>query len=186
MVSFQGHQVFPGGLFLDVLLSLWPLVFLFLRQIHHLPKIGRGMSFVDYLLVYLFILFLPNSTYGFLEIKHLLVIDHIADSPNLASWLVFGGVSLFCLVCTLFGNALVVRHYAQSKKEIFIYYLGLSVIAGFGTAVGFLDYSSFAGLIPIIFFQIIMRLFSSPPLITLALGTSVLIFTLGYIPYRFL
>ena len=186
MITFQGHQVFPGGLFIDVLSSLWPLIFIVLNLTHHLPKIGKGMSFKDYLLVYLFILIIPNSTYGFLEIKHLLVLDHVADNPNIYSWLVFGGVALFCLVCTLVGNLLIVKHYAKSNREVFFYYLGLSLAAGFGSAVGLLDFYSFAGIIPTLLPQIFVRLFSCPPLVDLALGISFLIFAIGYLTHRFL
>jgi hypothetical protein len=185
MVVFQGHQIFPGGLFLDVLFSLWPLVFIFLKLTGHLPKIGKNMSLLDFFMVYLFILFIPNSTYGFLEIKHLLVLDHVADSPDIYSWLIFGGVSLFCLACTLIGNYLIVRHYAKSKKEIFIYYLVLGLSAGFGSAIGLLDFYSFAGLVPTLFPQIFQALFSIPALIHLALGVSALIFTIGYLTHRF-
>ena len=186
MVFFQGHQVFPGGLFLDVLLSLWPFVFLFLRRAHRLPKVGKGMFILDFLLIYLFVLIIPNSSYAFLEIKHLLLVDHVADIPNLASWLVFGGVSLIGLALTLIGNFLIVDHYAKNKKEIFWYYLFLSLIAGFGASVGLLDFSSYMGMLPTVLQQIFQSFLGNFPLIILALVTSLLIFLVGFTTHRFL
>jgi hypothetical protein len=186
VVSFQGHHIFPDGLFLDVLLSLWSLAFLLLKKYNLLPKIGRGMSFKDYFLIYIFILFIPNSTYGFFEIKHLIVIDHIADPPNTLSWLVFGGASALCLACTLIGNMLIVHHFARNKQEIFIYYSFLSLICGFGAVVGLLDFSSIEGLIPLVFPLICHEIIRSPSLIFLALGTSAFLFSLGFTTHRLL
>ncbi|HSV94461.1 MAG TPA: hypothetical protein VLH94_00585 [Spirochaetia bacterium] len=137
------------------------------------------MSFWNIILVYFFILFIPNSTYAFFEMKHIIF-------SNLASVLVFGSIAFIGLVCTLFVNFLIVHHYAKNKKEIFVYYLFLSLIGGFGGVVGLLDYHSFVGFIPIFLPIIGLELLKNTPLILLALATSSLIFILGYLTHRFL
>lgn len=184
MVVFQGHQVFPGGLFVDLLQCFLPIVlFLFLQKIGQLPKIGRHMRFIDYLLCFSFLLFLPNTTYAFLEIKHLFVIDHIADTPSIMSWIVLGGVSIFGLVCTLLINWLIVRHYAQKTREVPQYYIGLSLIAGFGSVVGLMDLYSWQGCMPSVILKILHTFLLQPHLTIFALSLSLLIFLLGYIPH---
>lgn len=139
MIVFQAHQVFPGGLFLNLILCLLPLaIILILKKLRFLPKIGKLSKIFDVFFIYCFILLLPNALYGFFEIKHVIC-------SSWASFFVFGGMSFIGLSCTLITNMLIVDHYAKNKVEMFIYYLILSLICGFGAAVGLLDYTSLVG-----------------------------------------
>lgn len=180
MFIFQNHAVFPGGLFLDLLLCLLPVIsFLILKKTGHLPKIGKHMTFWNFIFVYCFILFIPNSTYAFFEMKHVI-------NSSLTSIFVFGSVAFIGLACTLIGNLLIVSHYAKNKIEIFVYYLFLSLIGGFGAVVGLLEYNSPIGLIPIYIPLIGIELLKNTPLILLASATALLIFILGYFTHLLL
>lgn len=174
MLIFQNHMVFPGGLFLDLLLCISAIsLFLILQKKCRLPQIGKNMNFWDIILVYFFVLFIPNSTYAFFEMKHVIF-------SSLASVLVFGSVAFVGLACTLLGNFLVVHHYAKNKKETLLYYLFLSLIGGFGAVVGLLNYHSVSGFVPLFLPLIGIELLQNTPLVLLALITSFLIFILGY------
>jgi len=178
--AYQGHQVFPGGLFLDLVLCLLPLaLILSIKKSNCWPKIGKGGTIWGYLFVYFVLIFLPHTTYAFFEIKHTIF-------TSWESFAVFGGISLVGLSCTLICNMLVVNHYAKSNKEMFFYYLFLSLVCGFGAAVGLLDYSGVQNLVPFLFPQIAIDLFRNQTLVCLALGTSASIFSIGYVSHRFI
>lgn len=180
MIVYQGHQVFPTGLFLDLVLCLLPLaLILSIKKLGCWPKIGKGGTIWGYLLVYFFLIYLPHATYAFFEIKHTIF-------TSWESFAVFGGISLFGLSCTLICNILIVDHYAKNTKEMFLNYLFLSLICGFGAAIGLLDYSGISGLMPFLFPQIALDLFGNQAIVSLALGTCTLIFTIGYITHRFI
>lgn len=180
MIVFQAHQVFPGGLFLNLILCLLPLiVFLILKKLGLLPKIGKQSKIFDLFFIYCFILLLPNALYAFFEIKHVIY-------SSWTSFFVFGGMSLIGLSCTLIINMLIVDHYAKNKIEMFVYYLILSLICGFGAAVGLLDYTSLVGFKFLTLLGIALELLHLPILFYFSCGVSALIFSLGYLPHRFL
>ena len=158
---------------------MWSFFFYFFFSVFISNDISKNSTIWDILFIYCFILLIPNSTYAFFEIKHIIF-------SNSISIMVFGGISLIGLACTLVGNLLIVDHYAKNIRETLVYYLFLSLICGFGASVGLLNYSSPIGFMPQFFPQIALEIYQHPVLIFLALGTSAIIFSVGYATHRFL
>jgi hypothetical protein len=168
---FQGHQIVSlAGTLLFAGFFLLPIIF---KKLKIMPKIGRGMKFWDYVLVYLYAILIPNSTYAFFELRHLIFIDLVADTLTPLSFLVFGGISLIGLLTTIWGIRLVVDHYAKSKRERLLYTLVLSLICSFGAVVGVMQYASYLAMIfPPVLILAGLRLLLHPHLIVIALVTA--------------
>jgi len=144
-VVFQGHQVV--SLVWTLLFAGFFLLPVIFKKLKIMPKIGRGMKFWDYILVYLYAILIPNSTYAFFELRHLIFIDLVADTLTPWSFVVFGGISLIGLLTTIWGIRLVVNYYSKSKKERLVYTLVLSHVCSFGAVVGVMQYSSYLAMI---------------------------------------
>ncbi|NCP46845.1 hypothetical protein GW844_00490 [bacterium] len=178
MGIFQGHQI--ASLLGTIVMTAWFILPLILKDQKIMPKIGRGMKFWDYLWVYAYALLIPNSTYAFFELRHLVFIDHVADVLSLSSFVVFGGISLIGLLTTIWGIRLMVNYYAKSQAERAVYFLALSLSCGFGAVIGLLDFASF----PAVFFPpaLILAtviLLGHPFLIRVALATATFLFLLN-------
>lgn len=172
MLVFQGHAIWA------ILADIgWPLVWLAMVKWGFLPKIGRGVRFQDWALLYILILLIPNSTYAMFEIKHLIFIDNVADNLNIWSFIVFGGVSLFGFLSALFGTKFLINLYAKSRSERLFYTIFLSLVLGFGGVVGLLDYASLVAIIipPALIF-ILWNLLHHTGLILLGLATATFFF----------
>jgi hypothetical protein len=167
VVSLLGTLILTGGFIIPVMLQRMGLM----------PRIGRGMKIWDYLLVYFYCLWIPNTTYAFFEIRHLILVDRIAEILTPWSFVVFGGISLIGLLTTIWGIRAVVNYYAKSDKERIIYTLLLSLICSFGGVVGILQYTSLSAFFfPPILIGIGLNLIANPILIAVALVTAVFLF----------
>jgi hypothetical protein len=114
------------------------------------------------------------------EMKHLLFKDGIADSPNLMSYLVFGGVSLFGFLAAVYTCRFLIKHYAKNKGERIVYLFLLSLVLGFGGVVGLLDFASLVAIVfPPALFEIAKSLLASPSLIRLGMATSIFFFMIS-------
>ncbi len=156
MGVFQGHQIV--SLLGELIYAFWVIPLFILIKHKLMPKIGHGMKIWDYFAIYAGLLFIPNSAYAMLEIRHLLLIDGVADNPNIWSFIVFGGIALIGLLTTLYGIRLIVDYYSKSKGERLIYNAFLSLSCGFGAVAGLLNFVS----LPVIIFP--------PALISVAIG----------------
>ncbi|KKT40071.1 MAG: hypothetical protein UX47_C0007G0096 [Candidatus Collierbacteria bacterium GW2011_GWA2_46_26] len=178
MGVFQGHQV--ASLLGTLIMAVWFILPLIFKKLEIMPKIGRGMKFWDYFLVYAYALLIPNSTYAMFEIRHLLYLDGVADLLSISSFVVFGSLSLIGLLTTIWGIRLVVDHYAKSKKERAIYTIALSTICSFGAVVGIMQFASFpAILFPPVLILCGIELLARPHLILVALATTLFLFILN-------
>ena len=174
MISFQGHAAWPYGLGGDVIFSLLPLLSIcILRLFHLLPKIGKNISFWDAFLIYIHVLFIPNTIYAAFEIKHLFLVDNVADNPNLWSYLVFESISLLGLISAMTIARLVIAHYAKTSSEKRIYALGLGFINGFGVSAGLLDFNSWNALNPLNLVSIALGILLTPQYLYIFLLTFV-------------
>jgi hypothetical protein len=175
MGYFQGHQIF--ALLANLILSLWSInVFLFIK-LGVMPKIGHGMKLWDYLWLYVILLFVPNSLYAMFELRHVLLIDHVADNPDVWSFLVFGGIAVFGFLSTVWGIRILLDYYAKSKQERLIYGLILSTVCGFGAIAGLLDYTSITGVIfPPILINVAREFVLHPTLILFASVCTAILF----------
>lgn len=121
--KFYGHNVLsfggvPYGLIPDLILALLPLVFLGMLRSRNKSK-GCGCLYVP--MWVLFILFLPNTTYLALEVRHLYVIDNIADTRDSVAFMAFvaiGTIGLFLNVVTIINAT-----YGRSAQIIFLSFL---------------------------------------------------------------
>lgn len=176
MGVFQGHQI--SSLVGEIVFLAWFLILIGLLVTKKMPRIGRRMKIWDYFGVYIFTLLIPNSTYAILELRHLLIMtDHVADSPDIWSYLVFGGISLLGFVTNIYGVNLIVKHYARDQKEKIVYNIGLALICGLGVSVGLLNFSSFpAVFFPPALISVFFGLLTRPDLIVLSLIVAVFLF----------
>lgn len=137
------HLLFPGGLTANVLWALSSLVFLFLllRAENNKNKLGKMVW------LYLYILHMPNSAYLFLEIKHLILKDTIADPVSVGSFAVFGGLSMVGLALSVVQTYFIatkVRPFTSApRRSIAI----LSALSGWGVALGLINLTTVMGLI---------------------------------------
>lgn len=172
MGIFQGHLIY--ALLCNV---SWVILWIMVLRMFGFPKIGRGMKIKDWILLYLLVLLIPNSTYALFEIKHLLMIDTIADVPSLSSFIVFGGISLFGLVTAIWSSQLAANHYLKDSNRRWICHFVISLVLGFGGVVGLLNFESLVAFVfpPVLIF-IAVELFKYQALIYLALGTALFFF----------
>lgn len=176
MLVFQGHRILAmlGNLALadTVLLSI--VLFVIVYKGYKNPLLKLGILGV---ITFLVIFFWPNSAYLMLEVKHLVMVDTVADDPNLMSYLVFGGLSLIGFVLTVLGNRIMIDHLTDSKIARTTLNLILSLISGIGGVAGFLDLYSIQGILaPKLLAIFTLRILTSPPLAFLAIGVSLLLF----------
>lgn len=178
MGVFQGHQIV--SLLGTLVMVVWFILPLIFKKLKIMPKIGHGMKFRDYFWVYAYALLIPNSTYAFFELRHLIFIDHVADVLTPSSFMVFGSISLVGLLTTIWGIRLVVDYYAKSKMERVVYTLALSLFCGFGAVIGILNFASFpAVLFPPVLILFTIILLGHPFFIQVALATATFLFLLN-------
>ena len=183
MLVFQGHQVI--ALIIDVLLPLVTAISIrFLIGGH--TQSGKRLMYWELPLIYIVILFLPNSVYAMLEIKHLLMVDSVADILNASSFIVFGGVSLFGYLVTLYQNILIAHFFTKTDLGHQKAYFLLSALGGFGGVAGLLNFNSIQGILtPTILLQIGKAIFLHPSLILLSISISLFIFLSTVLVSRF-
>jgi hypothetical protein len=166
------------------------MVFIFiivLKKSELLPKIGKKIAKWEYLFIWLLVMFLPNTMYASYEIRHLILIDNIADNGtvhnlNNLSYLVFGGISLLGIITTIYLNVLLVRYYAKSNLEIFIYLTSLCFIQSFGSVAGLMDYFSVDGLFfPPLVFHILWQIFITQRFLVISVISTVFMFMISLI-----
>ena len=141
MGLFHGHLIFAINV--DICCSIaWLLMFP-----SNLPKIGHGMKFRDWQLLFVLIMLIPNSAYAMFEIKHLIIPSQLMPPIDTSAIIVFGGVSLFGLLTAVFGCRYLIKYYSRSKSEKYLYIALLSLILGFGGVVGLLDFASLLAIV---------------------------------------
>lgn len=178
MWVFQGHLVV--ALFADIALAfLWIISVRSLEP--NFPKFGRGMGWWDLVVIYYFILMIPNSCYAMFELKHLLFIDTVADVPNIWSFIVFGGTALFGFFTSTYGCRLIMDKYSQRGFQRLLFNIALSLILGFGGVAGLMEYVSIMAFFPPVLIDILIQLLANPLLMKLALGTSLFFFVVNLI-----
>lgn len=116
VLSFRHHSIFfPYGLVVDIFLSLVPLLFLTLRSC--VKRRGSFSSFLTTAVNVLFVLYLPNTVYLALELKHLILTDGIADSLSADAFMGFFGISVLGLYLTAYT---VLKATRKVKQTIFL------------------------------------------------------------------
>ncbi len=171
MGVFQGHQV--SSILFEIILAVFWLILILL---YGYPKVAKGMRFRDWFYLYVFILVMPNSTYAFFELKHLLVVGLMAEPLNGLSVLVFGSVALLGFLMSILQSQLFAKHYTLGKKRNWIH-LAVSLILGFGAVAGEMNYASIVAVIfPFSLIDMAFHLLASPGLIGIALATATLLF----------
>jgi hypothetical protein len=172
---FQGHGVE------ELAFNILRAIFAFVVAAKFTPKIGRGMKILDWLGIWCLVVILPNTSYAFFEIKHLIFADGVADLPNIYSKLVFGGVALIGLLSTIYLTVHLVNHYAKNTTEVVLYLGSLSVINGFGATAGLLDFYSYQGFWPPNLIQIAAQIVSAPNYFAVATLASILFYAVSLI-----
>lgn len=183
MWVFQGHQIL--ALLADVGLAIvW--IFILEKIIRYRTEISNKFTGWYILIGYYMVMMIPNSAYAMFELRHLIFIDNVADIPNIWSYIVFGGVSLIGFLSAIYGNRMIIDHLFKDSGGRNFGNLFLSLAQGFGGVAGLLDFYSIVGFIyPPILIQVAGAVFSSPPLIALALGAALLFFLTNFLIDRF-
>ena len=137
-ILFYGHQVFPIGLGMNVLLPF--LTFVFLSRLKVSLEEHNFIRFVVW--GTLFILWLPNSTYLFLEVKHLLFKDSIVDGWEPLGVLVFVFLSFLGLSLTVYTIWKATSGIGMLREHQMFSVIMLCVLSSFGATLGLRDIHS--------------------------------------------
>lgn len=135
-----GHSVF--WLVADVELALQALVLVLifawvLKKKHWLFTLLVG---------YVTLLYFPNAAYLILEIRHLFLIDQVADVPEIGAVIVFCGLSLLGVIIATATNLVAISKIDVLRKNPKVAAGFLSFTAAFGTALGLKMLESLPGL----------------------------------------
>lgn len=175
MGVFQGHQVL--ALAYDILIPILVLVAIVsLISLFRINKTTfRWIALA--ILLFLVVFWWPNSVYAVLEIKHLLLIDTVADNPDVMSFIVFGGISLFGYLLTIIGNRWIIQSLSHNDRLGLLLNIMLSTTGGFGGVAGLVNITSFQGsMSPGILIMFLKWILLNPGLLWLAVGLATLIF----------
>jgi uncharacterized membrane protein len=136
MSEFYGHRV--PELVLNIVLALAAFI----------PVMGLRLAYKQQRQVLgviswaLYLLFAPNALYAALEIKHLVMIDRVADSLAPEALLVFGGISLIGWLATIVVIMVTTRIIPFLRNRPYLGILLLSLHQAAGASIGLLDVSS--------------------------------------------
>ena len=134
-----GHQILPFGVVRNILFPLQTLQFLsFYRKVQK-DDHPLWMAFW----FGLFMLWLPNSTYLFLELKHVLFVDNIADNGDPLGTLFFIFLSIAGLLLTVYTIRKAVREIDILGNPPRLSIVFLCIMSAIGASIGIQDVLSY-------------------------------------------
>lgn len=128
---FQGHAI--ASLISDVAWALAAglITYCFVSAVKAKHKIASTLLAIPYIVI------TPNATYAFLEVKHLILRDGIAEPCKIESLAVFGSIALTGLFLAVL--CILATTYTLKIKHTFVAIVALSTIHAVGAALGMLD-----------------------------------------------
>jgi hypothetical protein len=165
-IEMWGHQIFPGGIFMNVVWAISPIIILkaYLKYQYSMSKIQK------ILLGWLFITFLPNTLYLAFEIKHLIKMDNVADDLTILAVIVFSGLSLLGIILTTYTVIKTVNNVKPISLLPDLSIIMLSCVTSIGAVIGLEEATSFMGfLFPPIIFVYLYKVFTTPNLLLIFL-----------------
>lgn len=142
-IDLYGHQAFPHGLTGDIALAAISLVMLILL----LRAEKQSDRVIKWSYRIMFGAFFPNSTYLFLEVKHLLFLDNVADKLEPEAVQLFLTLSALGLIITLTEIYVAATQLEYFKKDTIMAIVILSSAASWGAVLGLMDLQSIDGII---------------------------------------
>lgn len=119
---------------------------------------------------------IPNSLYLFLEIKHLIFKDGVADGGEYEAVFAFIAMSILGLVCAIWTILIAVRGIPVLSQNQMIAIVVLSFLIAIGSVFGLLDVASLVGfLFPPIIGYLLMEVLTSEKLLLLTGGLTVML-----------
>ena len=177
-IMFYGHEIFPSGLWIDVILAL--LAIPCLQWYLNAQKLGNKKAM--FLSGYLFILHLPNSVYLFAEFKHIIMVnDGIADGLEAIAVITFGILSLLGMVTTVSQVYLATTKVDILRKNHKLSAVLLCFMAAWGCVLGFNGLTTLSRALffpPLIIVATFEALTLKWILVTMALGSFLSILSL--------
>jgi uncharacterized membrane protein len=142
-IEMWGHQIFPGGIFMNVVWAILPIIILkiYLKYQNKMSKIQKIM------LGWFFIAFLPNALYLAFEIKHLAPGDHVADDYPIGAVLVFSGLCIVGLALTIYTIIKTVNNIKPLTHRPELSTLALGAVTSLGAVMGLTEASSIVGFL---------------------------------------
>ncbi len=142
---FQGHTI--SGLILDFQLALTSPIYVYwlgkvVESVKSKQSSRSGEPKRSILILaagFFYVLLTPNATYAFLELKHLVIKDVIAQPINIWSVIVFGGLSLTGLIASMVCILATVKILRPTKKYQPASIIAVSLIQASGATLGELD-----------------------------------------------
>jgi hypothetical protein len=132
------------------------------------------------------LMFYPNPTYLFLEIKHLLFEDGVADDRPLGAIVSFGGMSIAGLALQVTSIVIYVQGVPLFTSHFEISILLLSFLAALGGCFGLLDIASPQGMLfPWLIIKLIYQVVTRKKLIVLTFGLTLLLAALTFLVFQF-
>uniref|UniRef100_A0A7C4XTA1 DUF1361 domain-containing protein n=1 Tax=candidate division WWE3 bacterium TaxID=2053526 RepID=A0A7C4XTA1_UNCKA len=169
---FFGHAAFPGGITANLLWAASSVFFLLLLLLAE----KKQSKFWKMAFMYLYILHMPNASYLFLELKHLVLKDGIADKLSALPVFVFGTLSITGLVLSIAQTYVVATKITPLNKYPQISILMLSALSGWGAILGLMELLSPTG---IFYPQVVIEYTMRAPIYLVMVGIAVSFVTTG-------
>jgi len=177
MIEFYEHGVFPKGILPNVLASVFTAAVLFSFLWAQKKKKKR----LKLVLGYALFLFFPNPAYLFLEIRHVLFQDNIADGGEPVAVIGFVLISVIGMLFVVGITLVAVTEIDKLKDNPQTFIVLLSLFSAYGAALGLMDLTSLVGAYsPWLIVNYSIRILSSVDWLTfvILLGTILSVITL--------
>lgn len=143
--TFYGHEVFPFGLFPNVMNGIMAPGLIYLAVSFWLSDVAPKWLVYGYL--WFAFMTMPNSMYLFLEIKHIVLKDGIADDRPLPAVIGFSLISLLGLISAI-ANVLIIVHMVPiAGQHYYLSVVVVSFLSALGGVMGLLDITSLFGFV---------------------------------------
>lgn len=142
-----GHGV--ENILVDARLSLTALMLMFcLQKLLSWERLNKALRFsFVFLLLWPTLIYMPNAAYEGFEIRHIFLVDNVADNLESPAIALFICIAMFGSTIAVAINLLAVRiPFALIQNHPVISHFGLSFFSALGTSFGYLDYNSIDAL----------------------------------------
>lgn len=142
---FYGHEVFPFGLFSNVMNGIMAPGIIYMALSLWLS--GLPPTWFVYGYMWFAFMTMPNSMYLFLEIKHIVLHDGIADDRPWPAVVGFSLISFLGLISAIASVLIIVRMLPVGAQYYYLSIVVVSFLSALGGVMGLLDITSLFGFV---------------------------------------
>lgn len=142
---FYGHEVFPFGLFANVMNGIMTPGLIYLASVLWLSD--AAPTWFRYGYMWFALMTMPHPMYLFLEIKHIVLNDGIADGRPLPAVIGSSVMSLLGLICAIANVLIIVHIFPVGTQHYYLSVIVVSFLSALGGVMGLLDITSLFGFV---------------------------------------